>query len=171
MNMPRTLILILLPLMMLGCSSTQPRDMEKQRTLINQSAVSVGRLTQDSQFPELRDYIRRSKAVLIIPNMYRAGFVVGGEFGNGLLMVRTGAGNYTAAPSGDVMTEELGTGGGQPETRTSKPINNVEIGSWGNPVFYRLAGGSFGLQIGGQAAEIIITVMTDKGLNLSLIHI
>jgi SH3 domain-containing YSC84-like protein 1 len=31
-------------------------------------------------------------------------------------------------------------------------------GSWGYPAFYTLAGGSFGLQIGGQAAEVILVL-------------
>lgn len=39
-----------------------------------------------------------------------------------------------------------------------------EEGHWSNPAFYTLSGMSFGLQFGGQASEIVITVMTEKGL-------
>jgi len=38
-------------------------------------------------------------------------------------------------------------------------------GSWSNPAFYTLSGGSFGLQFGFQTSELIVTVMTEKGLN------
>lgn len=38
-------------------------------------------------------------------------------------------------------------------------------GKWSQPAFYTLGGISWGLQVGGQSSELIITVMTDKGLN------
>lgn len=38
-------------------------------------------------------------------------------------------------------------------------------GSWSPPAFYTLGGISYGLQFGGQAQDIIIVIMTDKGLN------
>ncbi|MEQ9814366.1 MAG: lipid-binding SYLF domain-containing protein [Azospirillaceae bacterium] len=41
-------------------------------------------------------------------------------------------------------------------------------GSWGYPVFIDTAGGSFGLQIGGQVSETVIAVMTEEGLDALL---
>jgi lipid-binding SYLF domain-containing protein len=38
-------------------------------------------------------------------------------------------------------------------------------GKWSDPAFYTLGGMSFGLQFGGQASELVICVMTDKGLD------
>ncbi len=38
-------------------------------------------------------------------------------------------------------------------------------GHWSPPAFYTLGGISWGLQIGGQTSELVITVMTDKGVN------
>lgn len=35
--------------------------------------------------------------------------------------------------------------------------------SWGAPAMYRLEGGNFGLQLGGQATDLILLVMNDKG--------
>ena len=37
-------------------------------------------------------------------------------------------------------------------------------GRWSAPAFYTLGGISWGLQIGGQSSELVIAVMTDKGL-------
>ena len=167
--------LLILPAM-LACSSNVSRDINEQRTWVNESAVTVGRLVNDPQFPELRDYIKRSKAVLIIPNMYRAGFIVGGEYGHGVLITKTDA--STSAPqsttgatasNGSIETEDLQNGNhtvsGPAQNLTDNVSSNVNTaGAWGNPMFYRLSGGSVGLQIGGQAAEIVITIMTDKGL-------
>lgn len=38
-------------------------------------------------------------------------------------------------------------------------------GRWSAPAFYTIGGASWGLQIGGQASELIIVVMTEKGVN------
>ena len=37
-------------------------------------------------------------------------------------------------------------------------------GKWSEPAFYAIGGLSWGLQFGGQSSELIITVMTEKGL-------
>jgi SH3 domain-containing YSC84-like protein 1 len=38
-------------------------------------------------------------------------------------------------------------------------------GHWSGPAFYTIGGISWGLQFGGQSSELVITVMTDKGLH------
>ncbi len=43
-----------------------------------------------------------------------------------------------------------------------------EDGKWSAPAFYTLGGISWGLQFGGQTSELVITVMTEKGLNAIL---
>lgn len=41
-------------------------------------------------------------------------------------------------------------------------------GRWSEPAFYTIGGVSFGLQIGGQASEVILLAMTDRGANALL---
>jgi SH3 domain-containing YSC84-like protein 1 len=41
---------------------------------------------------------------------------------------------------------------------------------WSAPAFYRLGGGSFGLQIGGEAVDLIMLFMNDKGVHSLLAH-
>lgn len=41
-------------------------------------------------------------------------------------------------------------------------------GTWSDPVFLTMVAGSFGLQFGGQIAEMVLTIMTDAGLNAVL---
>lgn len=45
--------------------------------------------------------------------------------------------------------------------RTGKAFN----GPWGAPAMYALEGGSFGFQIGGQATDMVLLVMNEKGAN------
>jgi len=39
-----------------------------------------------------------------------------------------------------------------------------KTGEWTGPAFYTLGGASFGFQIGGEASEVILLVMTDRGV-------
>lgn len=70
-----------------------------------------------------------AQGVAIIPHVVKAGLIVGGRFGEGLVMVRN------------------------PD------------GTWTNPVFVSLAGGSFGWQIGVQSADIVLVFRTRKSLD------
>ncbi len=38
-------------------------------------------------------------------------------------------------------------------------------GQWSNPAFYTMGGASFGFQIGGLASEVILLVMTERGIS------
>ena len=40
-----------------------------------------------------------------------------------------------------------------------------EQGSWGSPAYFTIGGGSFGLQIGGQAVDLVLLVMNKSGLD------
>jgi lipid-binding SYLF domain-containing protein len=42
---------------------------------------------------------------------------------------------------------------------------DYKTGAWSQPVFYSMGSVSFGLQIGADASEIILLIMTDKGLD------
>jgi lipid-binding SYLF domain-containing protein len=82
--------------------------------------------TPDKAIP--RDLMRRAKCVVVVPNMKKAAFVVGGEYGRGFAACRSDAG-------------------------------------WSGPAAVRLAGGSFGLQLGAQSADIVLLVMNERGLS------
>ncbi len=44
-------------------------------------------------------------------------------------------------------------------------VRDKKTGQWTQPAFYTIGGASFGLQIGGQASEVILLVMTDRGVS------
>lgn len=75
--------------------------------------------------------LKGSECVIVLPSVKKAGFIVGGEYGRGMMTCRTGA-NHD--------------------------------GPWSAPIMMASGGGSFGLQIGGQATDFVLLVMNDKGL-------
>ena len=74
----------------------------------------------------------KADCVIVFPDVVKAAFLVGGSYGRGAMVCRTGA-NYS--------------------------------GPWGSPSMMALEGGSFGLQIGGEASDLVLLVMNDAGVN------
>ncbi len=54
----------------------------------------------------------------------------------------------------------LGGGGG-----TGVLVARGADGAWSGPAFYTMAEASFGLQFGGQASQMMLVIMTERGLN------
>jgi lipid-binding SYLF domain-containing protein len=80
--------------------------------------------TPDNSIP--LNILEQATCVGVIPSLKKAAFVVGAEYGQGVVTCRTGHG-------------------------------------WSAPVFIRLAGGSFGFQIGGQATDLVLVAVNDHG--------
>jgi SH3 domain-containing YSC84-like protein 1 len=74
--------------------------------------------------------LEKAECVIVFPSVLKAAFGVGGSYGRGAMVCRTGAGFK---------------------------------GPWGAPAMYALEGGSFGFQLGGQATDLVLLVMNDRG--------
>lgn len=83
-----------------------------------------------------QDLLDKARCVVVMPSVLKAAFVVGGSYGRGTMVCRSGV-DFT--------------------------------GPWGAPAMYALEGGSFGLQIGGEATDFVFLVMNDRGAS-SLLH-
>lgn len=59
-----------------------------QQELVDRARITFEKLTASPEFAELPGYLKRSKAVMIFPSLFKAGFVIGGEGGTGVLVVR-----------------------------------------------------------------------------------
>ena len=71
--------------------------------------------------------LKSATCVAVVPGMVKGAFLVGAQYGQGVVTCRTGHG-------------------------------------WSGPVFIRMAGGSFGFQIGGQATDLILVAVNERGL-------
>jgi len=77
------------------------------------------------------ELLEKAECVIVFPNLMKAAFVVGAEYGRGAMVCRTG--------------EKF-------------------RGAWGAPAMYALEGGSIGFQIGGEATDLILLIMNDRGM-------
>ncbi len=71
--------------------------------------------------------LKSATCVAVVPGMVKGAFLVGAQYGQGVVTCRTGHG-------------------------------------WSAPVFIRMAGGSFGFQIGGQATDLVLVAVNDRGM-------
>ena len=90
-------------------------------------------LAIDDNIPQ--DLLDKAECVIVIPSMVKIALGIGGSYGRGAMVCRTG-------PGFD--------------------------GPWGAPAMYALDGGSFGFQLGGQATDLVLLVMNDRGVRALL---
>jgi len=77
-----------------------------------------------------QELLEKAECVIVFPSVLKAAFGIGGSYGRGAMVCRTG--------------EHF-------------------KGPWGAPAMYALEGGSFGFQLGGQATDLVLLVMNDRG--------
>jgi lipid-binding SYLF domain-containing protein len=95
-----------------------------------QNAVRV--LNEIEQAPDKaipQDLLRNARAIAVIPDMIKAGFIFGGRRGEGLISVKS------------------------PD------------GTWSNPSFITMTGGSVGFQAGVSSTDVILVFRTQRGVD------
>lgn len=108
------------------------RAQTEQQALVDRATLAVQEVMSDNDPQAFVRLLKRSRAVLVCPRVFRAGFFVGGEGGGCVLSARDGA------------------------------------GSWSSPAFMALGSGSVGLQIGVSDSQVVMMIVTEKGLNAVL---
>lgn len=93
-------------------------------------------LDEIMQAPDRRiptNLLREAHAIAVIPDVIKAGLVLGGRRGHGLIVVRS------------------------PD------------GTWSNPAFLTLTGGSLGFQAGVQSTDVVLVFRSQRGVD-SIVH-
>jgi len=81
----RTLALALLAV--LSLTGGPARAQVSQQQTINQALATIERMKTDQNFQKnFQATLTESRAVLIVPSLYKGGFIVGGQYGNGVLL-------------------------------------------------------------------------------------
>ena len=100
----------------------------EQQALVDRSTLAAQDMLNDKDGTDAQSVLRKARAAMICPQVFRAGFLFGGQGGDCVLVARDGN------------------------------------GSWSSPAFYGLGSGSFGFQAGMQDSEVMMMILTDKGL-------
>ncbi|MCV2370942.1 lipid-binding SYLF domain-containing protein [Roseateles oligotrophus] len=74
----------------IGSPSAQAADKAEAESLVAKSAATIKALANDPDFASMKSELAKAHAVLIFPQVLKAGFFLGGAGGNGVLMARDG---------------------------------------------------------------------------------
>jgi len=93
----------------LGLATTSAQAQSEQQVLVNQSVTTVSNFMRDPEMTWLQQNIGRAKAVLISPEIVKAGFIVGGSGGRGVLLAKdTGSGKWVGPALYTLATASVG---------------------------------------------------------------
>ena len=72
------------------------RAQSEQQALVDRSTLAAQELLNDRDGTDAQSVLRRSRAVIICPQVLRAGFLLGGQGGGCVLVARDGGGSWSA---------------------------------------------------------------------------
>jgi SH3 domain-containing YSC84-like protein 1 len=117
----------------IGAQSTQKNQNKEQERLATAAVVMNEILDVPDNVPQ--DILDKAECIIVIPSMTKVALGVGGSYGRGAMVCRSG---------------------------------KAFDGSWGAPAMYAIEGGSFGLQLGAQATDVVLMVMNPRGVEALL---
>ncbi len=117
---------------LLGSGYSEAAKYDKPHELVDRAYITLQKFLKDDQMAWLREHLQEAKGIIIVPQMLKGAFFIGGSGGSGVLLVRKGRCDWTY------------------------------------PAFYLLGSVSFGLQVGGEASEIVLLVMSQGGIDALL---
>lgn len=122
---------LLLVLFAVAATSARAGEDESNRA---ENAVRVLKEVMEAPDKAIpRDLLQNAHAIAVVPDVIKAGFVIGGRHGSGLIAVKS------------------------------------RDGTWSNPSFVSLTGGSIGFQAGVSSTDVILVFRTQRGVD-SIVH-
>jgi SH3 domain-containing YSC84-like protein 1 len=92
----------------LGFATTSAQAAGEQQVLVNQSVTTLQNFMSDPEMKWLQQNIGRAKGVLISPEIVKAGFIVGGSGGRGVLIAKDSAGKWVGPAFYTLATASIG---------------------------------------------------------------
>jgi lipid-binding SYLF domain-containing protein len=128
MMMKKNLVSVCLCLLLVfatsaGCWAASREDLQNRLESAKTTLDDIMN-AQDATIPT--NILASATCVAVVPALFKGGFIIAGDYGQGVVTCRTGHG-------------------------------------WSGPVFIRMAGGSFGFQIGGESTALILIAVNQRG--------
>jgi lipid-binding SYLF domain-containing protein len=111
---------------LLTCTATAASSREDLQARIDAAKLVLDQIMAAGDASIPLDILQQATCVGVVPGLVKGAFIVGAQYGQGVVTCRTGHG-------------------------------------WSAPVFIRMAGGSFGFQIGGQSTDLILVAVNERG--------
>jgi len=112
----------------LACLVNSEAYADKWEDLVVESSKVLDEMNSMPETAIPKDLLRNCKAIAIFPSTVGGGFIIGGKYGQGVILYKIG-------------------------------------NKWSAPAVFNIGGGSFGWQIGGQATDLILLIMSDRGVD------
>lgn len=77
------------------CVAPPARAASETDELVEKSRFTAEKMLSHPDFPTLRQWMKNAHGVIIVPSLLKAGFFIGGEGGNGVLLGRDIYGNWS----------------------------------------------------------------------------
>ena len=74
--------------------ATTARAQSVEQKLVDEARWTAERMLSDPGYTALRRWLRRARAVMVIPSLLKGGFLIGGESGTGVLVARNPDGSW-----------------------------------------------------------------------------
>jgi SH3 domain-containing YSC84-like protein 1 len=88
-NPATILVLIILACGLGACASSSSSESKLERQLlVDKANDSAKRFAADPDMTWFREHLDDAQAILIVPNMFKAGYIIGGSGGSGVMMAR-----------------------------------------------------------------------------------
>ena len=121
---------LVLLLAVAGAGAAQSKNAKKIAKATKRSQEAARVFTEIMAAPDKaipKEWLDKAEAVAVFPNVIKAGFIVGGRGGSGVISRRV-------------------------------------RGGWSAPAFFKLGGGSIGLQIGASSTDFVLLFMNEEAL-------
>ena len=152
----------------------EKEDLFDARKELQDARKTMDELTKIPEDGIPKAMLENAAAIVIVPNVIKAGVVAGGRHGDGVLLVRNGAAGTMGSMAGT-----SGTPGSSPSnpatgnttspsdrsTTTTQPGLGQSASGWSAPIFVELTGGSIGAQAGVQSTDVVLVFKNESAAN------
>lgn len=82
-------------LTLLSIGATGARAASDEQNLVDRARITVDDMRRDKEFGNARDLMHRARGIMIVPQLVKGGFFLGGEGGDALLLARGRDGSWS----------------------------------------------------------------------------
>jgi lipid-binding SYLF domain-containing protein len=120
-------------LVLAAAPAAASKDAANAQKVVDSAKTTVAHFTADPDMGWFRSNVKNAKGIFVVPSLVKAGFVLGGSGGTGVLLGR-----------------------------------DEKTGHWSYPAFFTMGSGTFGFAAGVEKSEVILMIMTNKGMDSML---